>query len=176
MKDQLQTIREAVNELHNSFPEKERALTALAQLEAMVGEQEPVACAKCHGTGYYDEGHECDDGTMAGGNYVLCDKCAAPVAQQPQAEPDWINGVPHWSPALIAKVKQMSAELDEPEQPQAEAVPPTHVLVPVEPTDEMFIGGMEADLLGRPSPDDDSHVRGIWNAMLAAAKKEAGHE
>lgn len=43
MKDQLQTLREAVNELHNSFPEKERALTALAQLEAMVGKQEPVA-------------------------------------------------------------------------------------------------------------------------------------
>lgn len=52
--------------------------------------------------------------------------------QQPQAEPDWVNGVPHWSPALIAKVKQMTAELDEPKQPQAEAVPPTHVLVPVE--------------------------------------------
>lgn len=53
----------------------------------------------------------------------------APVAQQPQAEPDWVNGVPHWSPALIAKVKQMTAELDEPKQPQAEAVPSDEAVV-----------------------------------------------
>lgn len=42
-------------------------------------------------------------------------------------------------------------------------------LVPVEPTEEMFIEGMEADCLGRPSVDDETHVRSIWDRMLAAA-------
>ena len=45
-------------------------------------------------------------------------KGGRPVAQQ--AEPDWVDGVPHWTPELIAKVKRMTAELDEPKQPQAE--------------------------------------------------------
>lgn len=35
----------------------------------------PEPCWKCHGLGYYDEGHENDDGTMSGGNYVDCEKC-----------------------------------------------------------------------------------------------------
>ena len=41
-------------------------------------EQKPVVCQKCKGLGYYDEGHECDDGTMVGGNYVECEKCKQP--------------------------------------------------------------------------------------------------
>lgn len=41
--------------------------------------QEP--CSKCHGVGYYDEGHENDDGSMSGGNYVECEKCKPPAAQ-----------------------------------------------------------------------------------------------
>lgn len=116
MKHQLQTIREALQievtacqyEKHPVPDYIAEALTALAQIEAdhysaadmadaqakafrngvasVQQGQEPVACSKCHGTGYYDEGHECDDGTMAGGNYVVCDKCAAPVAQQPKLE------------------------------------------------------------------------------------------
>lgn len=32
-------------------------------------------CPKCHGLGYYDKGHENDDGTMSGGNYVDCELC-----------------------------------------------------------------------------------------------------
>ena len=32
-------------------------------------------CKKCHGLGYYDEGHENDDGSMSGGNYVNCEAC-----------------------------------------------------------------------------------------------------
>lgn len=32
---------------------------------------EPV-CSQCKGLGYYDEGHENDDGSMSGGNYVDC--------------------------------------------------------------------------------------------------------
>lgn len=30
-------------------------------------------CDKCMGIGYYDEGHENDDGSMSGGNYVACE-------------------------------------------------------------------------------------------------------
>ena len=32
-------------------------------------------CEKCKGLGYYDEGHENDDGSMSGGIYVHCEKC-----------------------------------------------------------------------------------------------------
>lgn len=32
-------------------------------------------CPKCKGLGYYDEGHENDDGSMSGGDYVECEKC-----------------------------------------------------------------------------------------------------
>lgn len=76
-------------------------------------EKQPQAekrCQYCDGTG---DVHSID-GQWRGECH--CQK-------QPQAEPDWINGVPHWSPALVAKVKQMTAELDEPKQPQVEAVP-----------------------------------------------------
>lgn len=37
--------------------------------------QKPEQCDQCKGLGYYDEGHENDDGTMSGGNYVQCQKC-----------------------------------------------------------------------------------------------------
>ena len=53
-----------------------------AQLEAAVagGVQALSAapkptCGKCKGLGYYDEGHEYEDGTMGGGNYVDCERC-----------------------------------------------------------------------------------------------------
>ncbi len=49
------------------------------------------------------------------------------------------------------------------------SVPDGWKLVPVEPTDDMFIEGMEADCRGRPSIDDDNHVRSIWRAMLSSA-------
>lgn len=32
-------------------------------------------CDKCKGLGYYDEGHENDNGTMSGGNYAECETC-----------------------------------------------------------------------------------------------------
>lgn len=48
-------------------------------------------------------------------------------------------------------------------------VPPGFRSVPAEPTEDMFIDGMEASCVARPSIDDDSYVRSIWNAMLAAA-------
>lgn len=50
-----------------------------------------------------------------------------------------------------------------------EAVASGWKLVPVEPTEEMFINGMEADCVGRPSVDDETHVRSIWREMLAVA-------
>lgn len=55
-----------------------------------------------------------------------------------------------------------------------QAAPDVWRLVPVEPTIEMFVGGMEADCLGLPSIDDDSHVRSIWSEMLSAAPLPAG--
>ena len=48
-------------------------------------------------------------------------------------------------------------------------------LVPVEPTEDMFVEGMEADCAGMPSVDDDRHVRSIWNAMLAASPQPPGN-
>ena len=54
-----------------------------------------------------------------------------------------------------------------------------YVAVPAMPTEDMFIDGMEASCVARPSIDDDSYVRSIWNAMLAAAPqppKEQGPE
>lgn len=50
-------------------------------------------------------------------------------------------------------------------------VPPGYKAVPSEPTEDMFIDGMEASCVARPSIDDDSYVRSIWNAMLAAAHR-----
>lgn len=47
--------------------------------------------------------------------------------------------------------------------------PDTHVLVPKEPTEEMFIEGMEKSVIGRASVDDENYVLSIWNAMLASA-------
>lgn len=58
-------------------------------------EQEPVACPKCKGLGYYDEGHECDDGTMVGGNYVECEKCKQPefIKHEVESAEDWSEWV-----------------------------------------------------------------------------------
>ena len=33
------------------------------------------SCHKCNDLGYYDDGHENDDGSMSGGNYVECERC-----------------------------------------------------------------------------------------------------
>lgn len=58
----------------------------------------------------------------------------------------------------------------------AQPVPAGYALVPVEPTEDMFIDGMEADCCGRPSIDDDRHVRSIWAAMIAAAPQPVERE
>lgn len=52
---------------------------------------------------------------------------------------------------------------------KAEAAREGWKLVPVEPTVDMDIAGMEQSVQGRPSVDDESYVRSIWGAMIAAA-------
>lgn len=42
-------------------------------------------------------------------------------------------------------------------------------LVPIEPTVDMDVDGIEASLLGRPSIDDPTYVHSIYRAMLCAA-------
>lgn len=61
-----------------------------------------------------------------------------------------------------------------PQQPQAKAVPPTHVLVPVEPTDAMLIaGGNDAEFCMCCGYDNGPGDCGsIWEAMIAAAQGE----
>lgn len=70
-------------------------LPELAQRLKAEQQQEPVACPKCKGLGYYDEGHECDDGSMAGGNYVECDKCKQPefIKHEVENADDWSEWV-----------------------------------------------------------------------------------
>ena len=58
-------------------------------------------CEQCKGLGYYDEGHECDDGTMAGGNYVDCEKCKP----KNQFEPDWDQQL-----VLLERIKELELE------------------------------------------------------------------
>ena len=145
MKDQLKTIREALENasvlnpygsaFNASVRDKARnALTALTQLEAMVGAQQPVAWMGIPVMpGRYKEAVFCSDKDLAMwwdysghtglGRLIVTPLYAAPVAQQPQAEPDWINGVPHWSPALIEQiVKQARADLEAENQRLREAL------------------------------------------------------
>lgn len=58
-------------------------------------EQEEPVCDRCYGIGYYDEGHENDDGTMSCGNYVECDQCKA-EQQEPVAWLDEEKKVIYW--------------------------------------------------------------------------------
>jgi hypothetical protein len=71
------------------------------------------------------------------------------------------SGVPHW-PSFQPLINEASKW-------KAEAVPPTHVLVPVEPTEAMEMAWDDAHGDGAP-------FHSMYAAMLAAAKKEAGHE
>lgn len=67
--------------------------------------------------------------------------------------------------AELGIVQENAAEDAQPSEPEG------WQLVPNEPTEEMLIDAMEASLLGRPSPDDDSYVRSIVAAWCAAAPK-----
>lgn len=48
-------------------------------------------------------------------------------------------------------------------------VPAGWKLVPLAPSEDMIIAGMEADVLGLPSVDDDRHVLSIYSAMLGCS-------
>lgn len=96
MKHQLQTIRAGLETatcysmLGVDAHSVQLALTALTQLEAMVGAQEPVAML--HDDGYWtpmktEAGRALNDRLMRAGSPSI-DVYAAPVAQHPQTEPD----------------------------------------------------------------------------------------
>lgn len=61
-----------------NFTKYNMEVAFLAGKQSAQPEQEPVVCPKCKGLGYYNEGHECDDGTMVFGKYVECEKCKQP--------------------------------------------------------------------------------------------------
>ncbi len=82
---QLKTIREALTFYSVLDADAKEALTALTQLEAMVGEQEPVA--KLHDDGYWtpmktDAGRALNEHLMRAGSPSIEVYTAAPVAQQ----------------------------------------------------------------------------------------------
>lgn len=166
MIEQLKTIRDFIESAYTTnwprVEDRNAAHDAIEQLEAMVGEQKP-ACDKCHGTGYYDEGHECDDGTMAGGNYVQCEKCAAPVAQQPQAET---------RKADVARTCPFCNE-EWVEQPQAE---PDDEILKERDDAEDFIDMLLDEVLGTDRPEwtsaygRDDALRDVQERMTALHK------
>ena len=80
MQQALDALQECVGVIGEPLDVIETLRARLAQPEP-----EPV-CEQCKGLGYYDEGHENDDGTMSGGDYVECDKCKA----QPELNP-WVQ-------------------------------------------------------------------------------------
>lgn len=149
MKDQINTIREALEAIDNGCQANnlEHTLAALTHLEAMVGSQEPVAWVLYftneHGESMREtffskahvERHKAHNENFRG---LKCRVeplyTAAPVAQQYEAA-DMASAAAQVFRDGVASVAQ---------QPQAEAVPPTHVLVPVEPTDEMIDAACEA--------------------------------
>lgn len=102
MKDQLQTIREDAEWINNCNTggmlqgRARNILTALDQLEAMVGEQEPFAYVysgirfngELHGPHLIWNPREMDAMSAQKGAKAEPLYTAAPVAQQPQAEPD----------------------------------------------------------------------------------------
>jgi len=73
------------------------------------------SCFKCKGLGYYDEGHENDDGTMSGGNYVQCDQCSK-QEKRPEGLAEFIANL-HRSRSKYPKNRRMFdallGELDE---------------------------------------------------------------
>lgn len=56
-----------------------------------------------------------------------------------------------------------------PQQSQAEAVPPAHVLVPVEPTEAMLLSARDWSATKYGKPIGDDAAKGCWGAMVAAA-------
>lgn len=86
MKDQINTIRELLNGMALAMPATaNKALTALAQLEKVVGAQEPVAWAMPKGDGTFIDVITPAEHARDEGSYTV-PLFAHPIAQQPQAE------------------------------------------------------------------------------------------
>lgn len=147
MNKQISVIREALELerfscIHESLKVPDHlvsALSALAELEAMVGEQEPVAWDDGKQAALNDwflslpEGRRAvlvaDKWALAGAAFEAGKQMTAPVAQQPQAEPfgyvsQHTNGTWEFSPAPAGvypdTAKSITAVYTK--QPQAEAV------------------------------------------------------
>ena len=91
----ITAIREALAERPAQQQEQKMTYQQAAQLINEMTAQQQEPCSKCKGLGYYDEGHECDDGSMAGGNYVECDKCKQPefIKHKVEHPYDWSEWV-----------------------------------------------------------------------------------
>lgn len=197
------TVREALESVMDTadWGACQKALAALAELERTHFTSEDVADASAQGfrdgaasvtAGQGPVAYLCGDG-----RWVLAEDLAdqpdkerfkipayaAPVAQQPQAEPSEYErgrkaGITQVYDSLLAQ--------------QAEAVPPTHVLVPVdEPTDEMVDAACAAvDGLCRvdfvrayvaafahlkAGYRDESYWCG-WNAAIKFQQAESAHQ
>lgn len=65
-----------------------------------------TCCDKCKGIGYFDEGHENDDGTMSGGNYVECDKCGENHPAKICTSDEWLANATQSVRDLANKIKK----------------------------------------------------------------------
>ena len=59
-------------------------------------------CTKCHGLGYYDDGHQNDDGSMSGGNFVECEACHV---KQVCTSDEWLANATQSTRDLANKIK-----------------------------------------------------------------------
>lgn len=153
---------------------------------------EPVACFKC---GHTKHGGECVNVApqSAEPDYKqlfeqMCERCdyldaklaeyseREPVAWRYKTSTGW-HATTDAAKALRVADHRAIEPLYSAPQPADTVVkesltaPDGWQLVPKEPTEEMLINAMEASLLGRPSPDDDSYVRSIVAAWCEAAPK-----
>lgn len=141
-------------------------LTSILEQCAAPVAQQPRQCGLCGSD-------EAFTGTCGGGRRDPRALCYEPVAQQPQTE-----AVPQRQVTkrehnvLMRALVRGSKKVEAPQQ--AEVVPPTHVLVPVEPTDAMLIaGGNDAEFCMCCGYDNGPGDCGsIWEAMIAAAQGE----
>lgn len=107
------------------------------------------------------------------GQIVMCGSPeAAPQPAEPSQEPsddidikDVREYLDAWGCLAHPGVVALLARYGHPVEPEG------WQLVPKEATEQMLIDAMEASLLGRPSPDDDSYVRSIVAAWCEAAPK-----
>lgn len=81
-------------------------------------------------------------------------------------------GKPGWWASKVEKIKEGIATYEARAalgRPAAVGAPEGYTIVPIEPTLEMEIAGMEASVMGRASIDDPTYVLSIYRAMIQAA-------